>query len=707
MEFMKMKLKDIHSDEDIEEIIEQVELKSNKLTTDGIWKHKNSAGKISYAEIISHKIDYDSKPARLVIATDITTSVIDREELQKEKQLLRTLIDHLPVAIYVKDIGARKIVANKFDLAIIGVESESEILGKTDLEIFTTEIGLRGYNDDMTVINTGNAIINREEVFTDKDGNEQLILTSKIPLFNQKGVPTGLIGIGRNITESKKANEAIVQERQLLRTLIDHLPDAIYVKDKNARKLVANATDLKIMNCASETDVIGKTDLEIFHSDYERKGYDEDTSILKTGLPILNKEDCYSDSDGKLHWRIISKLPLIDHNGNITGLVGIGHDITEQKNALQTIQKLSTSIEQSPSIIIITNTNGDIEYVNPSLTEITGFTPEETIGKKPNIFKSGLTPNETYDELWKTISSGEVWRGELYNRKKSGEYYWEWVIITSLKNELGDITNYIAIKEDITLRKEMEADLIIAKEKAEENDRLKSAFLANMSHEIRTPLNCILGFADLLSEPVYHSDQQQCIEYAQLIMASGNNLLAIINDIMDISKIEAGQVHVRMAEFNPNELLLSIWKEFEIKALEKQIDLILTTPNSPTIKYIESDETKIKQVLINFVGNAIKFTEKGSVVIGHEFKGDFVRFFISDTGIGIPKKFHENIFERFRQIENTSTRKYGGTGLGLAISKSLIELLGGKIGMESIPNEGSTFYFTLPINHKRSKQIRV
>jgi len=510
-----------------------------------------------------------------------------------------------------------------------------------------------------------------------------------------------LIGTVHDITESKQIIQAIENERKLLRTLIDHLPDAIYVKDKNARKLLANRADMEIMNYISETDIIGKTDLEIFNSAYERGGYDEDIAVLETGQPMLNKEDRYYDRDGKLHWRIISKIPLFDKHGIITGLVGIGHDITEQKKANETIHKLSKSIEQSPSMVVITDTDGNIEYVNPIFTEITGYTLEEATGLNPRLLKSGQTPNTMYEELWKTITSGEVWRGEFYNRKKNGEHFWEWTVITSLKNEEGKITNYIAIKEDITLRKKMEADLVVAKEKAEENDRLKSAFLANMSHEIRTPLNCILGFAELISEPDSQSEPDQNIEFAQLIMASGNNLLSIINNIMDISKIEAGQVQITKTRFVAQHLINDIWQEFGYKAIEKglQFNIASSTPKKDI--HIESDEPKIKQVLINFVGNALKFTENGFIEIGLSVTEDSVQFFVKDTGIGIPLIFHDNIFERFRQVESSTTKKYGGNGLGLAISKSLIEMLGGTIGMESTPGEGSTFYFILPRNQKK------
>ena len=528
-----------------------------------------------------------------------------------------------------------------------------------------------------------------------KLNGEQIILEVDYTcLYDSKSRITGHFGIQRDITQNKIAVETIKNERKLLRTLIDHLPDAIYVKDKEGRKMVSNRFDIENIGFYNEADVLGKTDLEIYDLEIGRLSYQDDLRVIQTGETILNRHEVFQDKNGLPLWLSTSKLPLFDQRGKITGLVGIGRNITEQKKSQETIQKLSKSIEQSPSTIMITDIKGNIEYANPKFTEITGYTIAEVLGKNPRLLKSGMVAAETYKKLWETISSGEVWRGEFLNRKKNGELYWEGCTMTSLKNEEGIITNYIAIKEDISSRKQMEAELIIAKEKAEENDRLKSAFLANMSHEIRTPLNSIIGFSELLSNSELDADQR--FEFAQIITNSGNNLLAIISDIMDISKIEAGQVVVRKALFSPQKLIQDIYNEYEIKALNKGIDLKIVPSLTEEDLLIESDQTKLKQVMINFVGNAIKFTEKGSIEIGLNVIGHSLQFHVKDTGIGIPGHYHAHIFERFRQVEDSLTRKYGGNGLGLAISKSLIEMLGGKIGMTSELNLGSVFYFVLP-----------
>jgi signal transduction histidine kinase len=236
--------------------------------------------------------------------------------------------------------------------------------------------------------------------------------------------------------------------------------------------------------------------------------------------------------------------------------------------------------------------------------------------------------------------------------------------------------------------------LIQAKEKAEEADRLKSAFLANMSHEIRTPLNCIIGFSDLMLEPSF--DRSKINEFAKMINVSGTNMLTIINDILDISKIESGQVSLNRIVFPVDDLISSVMEEMSVKAEDKGIKMEIDTLNPQFQVLIYSDERKVKQVLINLVGNAIKFSKEGKIEIGYRAKDQSVTFHVKDMGIGIPEKFHQKIFDRFCQVESDYTREYGGNGLGLAISKSFVKLLGGEIWVNSEVGKGSVFYFRIP-----------
>ena len=241
----------------------------------------------------------------------------------------------------------------------------------------------------------------------------------------------------------------------------------------------------------------------------------------------------------------------------------------------------------------------------------------------------------------------------------------------------------------------MQVELVKAKEKAEESDRLKSAFLANMSHEIRTPLNSIIGFSELLADPGF--DQVQKDEFIHTIIDNGNNLLVIISDIMDFSILESRQMKIRKEVISTKQVLTELLLDFSNKAEQKGITLRIDESTQNTDIQITSDVYRIKQIFNNLIGNALKFTEHGCIEIGCRARGEFIEFHVKDSGIGIAPEFHQTVFDRFRQVDTTRTRKYGGNGLGLAISKNLVELLGGNIWVESEQNNYSDFFFTIPL----------
>ena len=422
---------------------------------------------------------------------------------------------------------------------------------------------------------------------------------------------------------------------------------------------------------------------------------------------------------GKQVWVRVIGEAIKDDDGKIFKINGSFQDISDRKSSEEQLRKLSMAVEQSPVSIFLTDTDGNIEYANPKVMEITGYTSEELIGKNPKIFSAGQTPKSVYKKLWKTITSGKAWYGEFHNKRKNGEFFWELASISPIFNKNGKITNYLAVKEDITDLKQKEADLIIsneelafqnnkietlakellvAKERAEESDRLKSAFLANMSHEIRTPMNGILGFASLLQDPGLTGEKQQ--KYLKVIEKSGARMLNIINDIVNISKIESGLVNVHIEEIYINEQMETSYNFFkpeaDVKGLQFSIKNML--PEKETI--IKTDALKIYAILSSLLKNAIKYTDEGTIVYGYDNKGDCLEFYVKDTGIGIPKDRQEAIFERFIQADIYDKMAFQGAGLGLSIAKAYVELLGGKIWVESEEGKGSTFYFTISCNPK-------
>ncbi|MDD3162404.1 MAG: PAS domain-containing sensor histidine kinase, partial [Bacteroidales bacterium] len=334
------------------------------------------------------------------------------------------------------------------------------------------------------------------------------------------------------------------------------------------------------------------------------------------------------------------------------------------------------------------------EFVNKEYVALNQYTLEALKGKKPRIFNPGHLSSAHYETMWKTLCYGQIWKGEYINRRKDHTEFQVEVIISAIQHADGSISNFVIVMDDVTEKKRMINELIIAKDRAEESERLKSAFLANMSHEIRTPMNGILGFAELLKEPDLTGEEQQ--QYIAIIEESGARMLNIINDIISISKIESGLMKVNIQPSNINDQIEFIYTFFKPEVERKGMTLSCTYTLPSEKSILLTDKEKVYAILINLVKNAIKYSEKGSIDFGYTKKGDFLEFYVKDTGMGIPKERQEAIFERFIQADITDQSALQGAGLGLSIAKAYIEMLGGDLWVESEVGKGSTFYFTLP-----------
>ncbi|MEZ5000651.1 MAG: PAS domain-containing sensor histidine kinase [Bacteroidales bacterium] len=297
-------------------------------------------------------------------------------------------------------------------------------------------------------------------------------------------------------------------------------------------------------------------------------------------------------------------------------------------------------------------------------------------------------------EIFRSMGLGSAFNFECRISKTDNTICWIQITGKSVLTRKGEPALVDGIVQDITERKKAELELIRAKDKAEESERLKSAFLANMSHEIRTPMNGILGFTELLKEPSLTIEEQQ--DFIRIIGKSGERMLNTINNIVDISKIESGVMKIDMKETSINEKIEFTYKFFKPEVENKGLKFSFRNGLPDMEAQIFTDNERVYGVLTNLVKNAIKFTKEGAIELGYEKRGDYLEFFVRDTGIGIPANKLDLIFERFRQVNESSSREFEGSGLGLSISKSYVEMLGGKIWVESKVNEGSTFYFTIP-----------
>lgn len=366
----------------------------------------------------------------------------------------------------------------------------------------------------------------------------------------------------------------------------------------------------------------------------------------------------------------------------------------ERKQNEEELNKLSRAVEQSFASVVITDVQGNIEYVNPKFLELTGYSIKEVIGKNPRILKSGKTSPEEYQKLWSDILSGNNWRGEFLNKKKNGDLYWESAQISPVKNSEGIIANFIAVKEDITEKKLKEEELIKAKEKAEESEKLKSNFLANMSHELRTPMVGVLGFAELIREC---ENVNEIKEFAEIIFRSGQRLMQTLNLILDISRIDANKLVLNKNRVDIVKLSKEILSHFKPVAEKKNLKVIFNSDLQEIYCYV--DGKTIWDSVSNLVDNAVKYTTEGKIgiSIGIDKVKNVASIKVVDSGIGIPEAYHKVIFEEFRQVSEGNNRKYEGTGLGLSIAKKLIEKNGGEISLVSSLGKGSIFTVELPL----------
>lgn len=512
-----------------------------------------------------------------------------------------------------------------------------------------------------------------------------------------------------------KKQAALVESESKYRLLADNSGDVIFVLDMDLNYTYLSPS-VKTLRGYEPEEAIKQKLTEVLTADSYRKITKTIAEIISenndsSNIPVLPKiiELEMIKKDNTTVWTEVKASLILDDQKNKIGILGSTRDISVRKLAIDELRKRSQAVEQSPASIMITDPEGAIEYINPKFTEFSGYTFDEVRGKNPRILRSGYTSCEQYATLWQTILSGGEWKGEFYNKRKDGSLFWESASISPITNKEGQITHFLAIKEDITEKKKTLQELIMAKEKAEESDHLKSAFLANMSHEIRTPMNGILGFAELLKEPELTGEEQKY--YIDIIEKSGQRMLNIINDIVDISKIESGQMNISKTKTNVNEQIKYIYQFFKPEVEKKGIQFIFNNSLPDKMANLETDQQKLYTILSNLVKNAIKYTDSGTIEYGYNLKGaDSVEsyeleFFVKDTGVGIAKNRQTAIFERFIQSDIFDKKALQGAGLGLSIAKAFVEMQGGKIWVESEEGKGSIFFFTLPNNNQLEEKV--
>lgn len=523
-----------------------------------------------------------------------------------------------------------------------------------------------------------------------------------------------LIGIFRNITERKNAEEELNRSKRMLELVMDSIPQFIFWKDRNSVYLGCNENFAKVAGLKSVNEIVGKTDYDLaWEKDQADFFVEMDKKVIESGKPEFHIIERQLQSNGKHAWLDTNKVPIHNSRGEIIGILGTYEDITERKQADIELREAKEAAEANNANIsaIIEGTNNSIWafnrkyqilYINQTFQK--EFLQTFGVFLEPGVNLIDALP-EPLKPFWKPrydrVLANEQFSIEDEIDGDSGKIYIH-VSFNPIVRK-GKVIGGSCLGLNITQRKLAEIELIKAKEKAEESDRLKTAFLQNMSHEIRTPMNAIMGFSALLVKN--YDNKPKLEQYSEIINQRCADLLEIINDLLDISKIESGQISVNLEECNINVLFTELQLFFiaQQKRIGKEhIKFTIRIENSLPSEVIRTDKVKLKQILINLIGNAFKFTEKGSIECGCKFEDDQLIFYVFDTGIGIPADKKDKIFERFTQLIQAKARIHKGTGLGLSIAKGLTELLGGKIWVESQQEDldagetgGTTFYFSI------------
>lgn len=640
----------------------------------------------------------------IIFSENITELQRANHELLEQEKVYRAFFNHMPLGIVVAGDDGYYTDGNPSILRMLGYEHEEFVTLHASNVVVPSEVKhIQPAFDDLKA----EVDYSRIWMFKRKDGSTFQADVSATKL------PDGLMmGVIQDITERLASEKALKESEARLRTLINTMPDLVWLKDPDGYYLDCNRK-VERMFGAGEREVIGKTDYDFVSKEVADFFREHDLRAVAAGKPCRNEEVVTYADDGHVEELETIKVPIYSLENELVGVLGIARDITQRKHEQMELRKLALVVEQSPESIVITNAKAEIEYVNEAFVVSSGYSRDDVLGKNPRLLGSGLTPPETFHDMWKTLRSGQSWKGELLNVKKDGSPFTEHVIITPIVSEDGNLTNYVAIKEDVTEKKKLAEELdehrhhleglvhlrtlelAEASQRAEAANQAKSAFLANMSHEIRTPMNAIIGLTHLMQRGHTTQEQANCL---RKIDTASNHLLSILNDILDLSKIEAGKMPIEKTDFHLDMIFDHIESMLREELSRKGLRLYIDQNAVP--HWLRGDPTRIRQALLNYAVNAVKFTEEGciylrSVKLVKEEGRLLVRFEVEDTGIGIAPDILAGLFDAFEQGDPSTTREYGGSGLGLAITRRLANLMGGEVGVESKLGQGSKFWFTV------------
>jgi len=670
----------------------------------------------SFTALASVKpIKFGDMDALFVIWRDITSLKQAEFDLELKERRFRELAEFSKTVIWETDRAGLITYISNTTSQVLGY-SPDQIIGKVTLyDLYHVKMAHQRKEPDAAVFNMTKGMSQYDAKLRHKDNKSVWVNRTVTPILNSNGICTGYRGSDTDISERKFAEEQFKQ----FKIISDQSNHGTAITTVDGFVIYCNDAFAKMHGYTPE-ELAGKP-LTSFHNESQLPRVGELVEVIKAKGGFDAEVVDHARKDGSTFPALMSAKLIHDEDGNPSFLSATLLDITDRMLAEQEVRKLTVAVEQSPVPTIITDVDGNFIYANPAFVTTTGFERHEIYGESTRILKSGLTPKEVYVAMWKKIKAGQVWSGEILNRKKNRELYWELLTISPIFDINGNIINYLAIKQDVTERKKTEQeirelnssleqkvqertqelwtsnkDLIEAKEVAEKANLAKSDFLSRMSHELRTPMNSILGFSQLLEMSQLDERQRKNVNQ---ILSSGNHLLGLINEVLDISRIESGHQTLSVEPVEVNAVLSDCIDILRPSADKRNI-VVKFNHTKGASAYVNADLQRTKQILLNLMNNSLKYNvEGGTVEVGYEYAegpdNKFTRIYVSDTGIGINPDYLEKIFEPFERV-GAEKGSIEGTGLGLAVVKQLVTLMKGKVGVTSETGKGSKFWIDLP-----------
>ncbi len=625
-------------------------------------------------------------PVRVVVAHEnITVRKQAEKALQESERLLRTVIDLVPHFIFVKDSQSRHLLVNQACAAANGLTPE-EMKGKSDLDFVTDRSQAEFFmKNDREVIADGQPKLLAEESFTNAAGQTRILQTTKIPFNFPDGGGSALVGVAIDITERKQAEEVLHDREQRLRLMLEQLPVIAWATDTALMLTSVSGSGLVPLGIRGE-DLVGQN-----YSDL----YGQDSVRTKAHREALRGIACkYDVQVGGRHFDTCV-TPLRDAGQKIIGCVGVAVDITERKNAEERIKLQLSALTATANAIVITDVGGKIEWVNPAFTQLTGYAAAESIGNFLSMLKSGQHSPGFYANLWATIATGNVWRGEVVNKRKDGTLYTEEMTITPVRGADGEVAHFVAIKQDVTERRLLENQL----RQAQKMEAI-GVLAGGIAHDFNNILGAIICFTEVAK--MDHRGDAELQENLNEVLRASERAASLVRQILSFS---------RQQQLERTSLQISLVVKEALKLLRATLPSTITIDQTiaADLPEVLADPTQIHQVIMNLCTNAahaMRGTQGqlrvqmdvlhvplgGSLPNPALVAGDFVRLIVSDTGCGMEAAVRERIFEPFFTTKHPGE----GTGLGLSVVHGIVKEHEGVIAVESEPGRGTIFTIYFP-----------